>query len=229
MDINYIPIEEADMSARSTNALHRAEIHTIGDMLKLTEDSLGNIKNLGKKSIGEILDRIEYYKQLCTMSKSAEALKVEEKEDLPENRKIIADFLSVSELLTNMSYRNKVLDYVRINNIAVTDMCLSNRSVKQLLANEYKYMSDIIALSPKELNDIPHLGSNSVKEISESIKRYISKHEQRIKLFVNGDVTAALSESKLRKIIKEIFDKIGFEGLSLNELISKIALPVEIP
>lgn len=314
MDINSLPIEEAEMSVRSTNALHRAKIHTIGDMLKQTENTLRDINNLGKKSIGEILDRIEYYKQLCAMSKSAEAIKAAEKKDSPENRKVIVDYLSyndvnidalellqpsaynyllmngynklesvvfltedelmlisemdavsageivkackryvctmwdsicefayqkaekqrkdklyISELLNIMSYREDVLNYVRINNVAIDAMGLSNRSENRLLANGYNYMSDIITLSPKELNDISGLGNDSVKEISERIKRYISKHEERIKRFVNGDITAALSESKLRKIIIGIFDKIGFVGLSLNEIISRISLPIEIP
>ena len=49
MDINSLTIEEAGMSVRSTNALHRASIHTIGDMLKQTEDTLSEINNLGKR------------------------------------------------------------------------------------------------------------------------------------------------------------------------------------
>lgn len=314
MDINSLTIEEAGMSVRSTNALHRASIHTIGDMLKQTEDTLSEINNLGKKSISEILDKIDYYKQLCAMSKSAEAMKASEEAGIPKNREIISEYLSisgvsidalellparaynylllngynkledvifltedelmlirgmddvsageivkackryvrtmwdsicefankkaeeqrkeklsVSELLADMSYRNDVLAYVRTNNVAIKDMDLSNRSVNQLLANGYKYMSDIIVLSPKELNDIPHLGTGSINEISERIRQYISLHEERIKLFINGDKSAALSESTLRDIIIGIFDGMGFEGLSLNELISRIALPVEIP
>lgn len=314
MDINSFPIEETRMSVRSTNALHRAEIHTVGDMLKQTEETLQSIRNLGAKSIAEILDKIEYYKQLSAMEKSAETIKSADNVDVLENREIIVEYLScnsvsidalellpakaynhllmngyyklediifltanelmlirgmdvasvdeiykackrfvrtmwgdickfagkkaeeqrmgqlsVSEILADMSYRKNVLAYVRINEVAIEDMCLSTRAVNQLLANGYKCMSDIIVLSKNELNNIPHLGTNSVNEIYAKIRQYISMHEERIKLYINGDKGAALSKSTLKEIIIKIFDGMGFDGLSVNELISKISFPVEVP
>ena len=59
MDIKELQIDKIGLSVRSTNALRRADVHTVGDMLSYTEESLSEIRNLGKKSIEEILKKIE--------------------------------------------------------------------------------------------------------------------------------------------------------------------------
>lgn len=54
-----IPVEDLELSARALNCLVRAEIKTLDDLVNLTEDELSNIKNLGKKSLKEILDKLD--------------------------------------------------------------------------------------------------------------------------------------------------------------------------
>lgn len=67
MDIKLLSIDSIGLSVRSTNALHNANVHTVGDMLEYTEESLSQIRNLGKKSINEVLVKIKEYKQLDAM------------------------------------------------------------------------------------------------------------------------------------------------------------------
>lgn len=40
MDIKLLSIDSIGLSVRSTNALHNANVHTVGDMLEYTEESL---------------------------------------------------------------------------------------------------------------------------------------------------------------------------------------------
>ena len=54
MDVKILAIDAIGLSVRATNALHRAEIHTVGDLLRYTEETLTDIRNLGKKSIDEL-------------------------------------------------------------------------------------------------------------------------------------------------------------------------------
>ena len=63
MDVKMLSIDSIGLSNRSKNALHRAEVHTVGDMLAHTEESLNEIRNLGKKSIEEILIKIDEYRK----------------------------------------------------------------------------------------------------------------------------------------------------------------------
>lgn len=51
-------IENLDLTMRSYNCLKRAGIRTIGDLLNFTYYDLIKIRNLGRKSMKEILDKI---------------------------------------------------------------------------------------------------------------------------------------------------------------------------
>ena len=62
MNVKILSIDTIGLSVRSTNALHRANIHSVGDMLGCSEQSLYEIRNLGKKSIEEIVEKIKEYK-----------------------------------------------------------------------------------------------------------------------------------------------------------------------
>lgn len=47
-------IDDIDLSSRSLNCLKKAEIKTVGDLVKMTEDDLLQVKSLGAKSFEEI-------------------------------------------------------------------------------------------------------------------------------------------------------------------------------
>lgn len=63
-------IEEMDLSVRSYNCLKRANVHTVEDLIKKTEDDMLKVRNLGKKSLDEVIYKIESY-----------GLKLKDKED----------------------------------------------------------------------------------------------------------------------------------------------------
>ncbi|MGX9364364.1 DNA-directed RNA polymerase subunit alpha [Mycoplasma sp. 527] len=52
-----VSISKLGLSVRSENALKRAKFTTIEEVLNLTDEELANIKNLGKKSIQDIIDK----------------------------------------------------------------------------------------------------------------------------------------------------------------------------
>ena len=54
-------IEEMDLSVRSYNCLKRANIHTVEDLTKKTEDDMLNVRNLGRKSLDEVIQKLESY------------------------------------------------------------------------------------------------------------------------------------------------------------------------
>ena len=53
-----ISIEELDLSARAFNCLKRANINTVLDLISKTEDEMMKVKNLGRKSLEEIKEKI---------------------------------------------------------------------------------------------------------------------------------------------------------------------------
>ncbi len=56
-----ISIEELELSVRAYNCLKRANINSLGELLKLSYDDLMNIKNFGKKSADEVLERLRSF------------------------------------------------------------------------------------------------------------------------------------------------------------------------
>ncbi len=52
------PVEELELSVRSSNCLKNANIKTIGDLTRKTEDDIAKTRNFGKKSLQEIKDKL---------------------------------------------------------------------------------------------------------------------------------------------------------------------------
>ena len=52
-------IEELDFSVRSFNCLKRAGINTVEDLISKTEDDMMKVRNLGRKSLEEVVNKLE--------------------------------------------------------------------------------------------------------------------------------------------------------------------------
>ena len=53
------PVEELELSVRSSNCLRNENIRTIGDLTRRTEDEIAKTRNFGRKSLDEIKKRLE--------------------------------------------------------------------------------------------------------------------------------------------------------------------------
>jgi len=51
-------IEELDLSVRSFNCLKRANINTVEDLINKTEDEMMKVRNLGRKSMEEVINKL---------------------------------------------------------------------------------------------------------------------------------------------------------------------------
>ena len=54
-------IEELDLSVRSFNCLKRAGINTVEDLTTKTEDDMMKVRNLGKKSLDEVINKLHSF------------------------------------------------------------------------------------------------------------------------------------------------------------------------
>ena len=52
-------VEDMDLSVRSYNCLKRAGINTVEDLIKKSEDDMLKVKNLGRKSLDEVIHKLE--------------------------------------------------------------------------------------------------------------------------------------------------------------------------
>lgn len=53
------PIEDLELSVRSYNCLKRAGINTIGELLKKSRSEMAKVRNMGAKSLEEVINKIE--------------------------------------------------------------------------------------------------------------------------------------------------------------------------
>ena len=79
------PVEELELTVRSSNCLKNAGIKTIGDLAKKTEDEIGKTRNFGKKSLSEIKDKLKEWGLTLGMTDFS-VLKTSIK--VPENKEV---------------------------------------------------------------------------------------------------------------------------------------------
>lgn len=81
-------VEELELTVRSSNCLKNANIRTIGDLTKKTEEEIAKTRNFGKKSLSEIKDKLKEWNLSLGMtdySSLKDAIKIpENKEDKNE-------------------------------------------------------------------------------------------------------------------------------------------------
>jgi DNA-directed RNA polymerase subunit alpha len=78
------PVEELELSVRSSNCLKNANIKTIGDLTRQTEEDIAKTRNFGKKSLQEIKDRLKEWNLglgMTDYSTLKQALKVSKKKE----------------------------------------------------------------------------------------------------------------------------------------------------
>lgn len=64
IDIEFLEIEKLDLSTRIINALKRADINYVRDLMKLTKEGILEIENISTKSLEEIISVINNHKDI---------------------------------------------------------------------------------------------------------------------------------------------------------------------
>ncbi|MDR1148047.1 MAG: DNA-directed RNA polymerase subunit alpha [Spirochaetaceae bacterium] len=78
------PVEELELSIRSSNCLKVANIKTIGELVRKTEDDINQTRNFGKKSLQEIKEKLQEWGLTLGITSNSElkrALKIGVKKD----------------------------------------------------------------------------------------------------------------------------------------------------
>lgn len=321
MDTATLSINTIGLSTRSANALRRAGVHTVSDMLSCTKESLCELPNLGPKSIDEILSKIqewqtptqtetnlispasaqssaidsntwveqperkeyitawlqkqqyqisiltslsakaynllllngyEYLYQIAFLSE-ADLMQLSRMDDASANEivqlcrryindssaAILADFsaeqqnssvnATIFDILYMPEYHDMILRYARANDRPLGQLTLSSRALSRLQAQGYRQLSDIIFLTKNDLHTLPGAGAGTVQNILSVIHDYIAANAEKLTAFCTGDEIILISDSTVRSEILNLYQNIGFDGLSLSEMEHRINLPEAIP
>ena len=172
MDVKMLSIDSIGLSNRSKNALHRAEIHTVGDMLVHTEESLNEIRNLGKKSIEEILIKIDEYRKFDEKKRDSGSEQIIAQEAAPEE---------LEEWIKEDTRKEFVRAWLLEKKVKIRDLeFLSVRAFNILLFSEYDYLHQIVFMSEEELMKIPRMDDSSAGEIVRRCNHYLKNNSKAI-------------------------------------------------
>ena len=174
MDVKSINIDDIGLSVRASNCLHRVGVHTVGDMLTYTEESLQEIRNLGKKTLAEILQKIEDYKKHSEEAGFPDST-YPASAPLPE---MPEDFTAWS---VSDEGREFILSWLREQDAGITELeLLSAKAYNRLLLHQYLKLDQIIFLSAEDLMNIPWMDLTSAEEIVRMCRLYLKDHEADI-------------------------------------------------
>lgn len=172
MNIKLLQIDNIGLSRRATNALHRAGVFSVGEMFEQTEESLMNIRNIGKKSIDEILSKMEEYKELEVTGDLVTELEKIEDFDVYE------DF---EEWIDNDQIKKIAIRWIKEKGDRIDSLeLLSTRAYNLLMFAGYEYIYQIVFLTEVNLLDIHLMDDKSASEIVRFTKRYIDEKKDDI-------------------------------------------------
>ncbi len=174
MDTKTIGIDNIGLSRRSSNALHRAGVNTVGEMLTYTEEALSEIRNMGRKSIEEVLLKIEEYRKYDLEGGQPETngAAAGTMLDMPE------DF---SAWCMSEGGKGFVLDWIREKQVRTGALeLLSAKAYNYLLLNRLENLDQIIFQTTDELMEIPRMDFATAEEIVNMCRFWLKEHEAEI-------------------------------------------------
>ena len=171
--LNDAPIAALELSTRAYNALYRMKPQLTGnaheevmvsDVLKITQDDLMKIRNMGVKSAEEIIEKVKAYLNF-------ERTDSEEVQQNILRYTIAPEYELVNSIITHVSSRKTVPDVV------VDDLGLGVRATNSLRRGHVSTLSELIIQSPQQLKGFPNMGTKSVAEIMEYVPKYLDAHQ----------------------------------------------------
>lgn len=193
------PVDKLKLSVRSTNALQKAGINTVAELMSLDEEFIKRMQHVGQKSYDEIKAKIEECRNWFDDGESGSA-------DID---------------LTDEA----VLQYIKANDIVIAQTNLPLRAKNCLERAGYYYLSEIASKDRTEFLSMDGMGAKSADEIVNFIDAYFSVNKDSILAYISGDNSALLSEDAIEKKILKIFSGTGFRGLHFKDVLSALDLP----
>ena len=174
MDVKTIKIDNIGLSRRSSNALHRVGVETVGEMLGYTEETLSEIRNMGRKSIDEVLQKIEEY-QKYDSKEGLSDIEISKAESIPDMPDDFGEWCGTDE------GRAFILSWLAKKEVKISGLeLLSAKAYNRLLLNKLIDLDQIIFLSTDELMEIPRMDPSSAEEIARMCRHYLKEQEEMI-------------------------------------------------
>jgi len=191
------PLEKLNLTTRAYNALRNADINSVGGLLDYPKEKFSQLKNMGVKTIAEIIEVIDQIEIVETDHSNY-------KTDQKLKDSAAAWFIGKDGQL----YQDFPIENIRLSKRAYT--CLKGEGIK--------YISNLLDKTEADLFTIPHMGSKTVKEIIQAINLLILEPISAFQRFYN-DNSNTLADAFCCCIVQEIVKSISVHGGHLYKTI----------
>ena len=148
-DISALPL-----SVRAKNCLRRADIHTIGAMMDYPADELINIRNMGQRTVEEILG---FVRDLTEGTGEYLLVEAQGQNADPSLRASGACAESVTVFLDETG--------AVVQDIPIKDLPLSVRARNSLTRNGYQFASELVGITHDGLMQMKKMGLKTAEEV----------------------------------------------------------------
>ena len=220
MSVSKLPIDVIGLSVRSQNALSQAGYHTVGDLMHLSESDILSIRNLGKKSLEEILEKITAYRQI---SDNAADEREAVTDHLPVKAENAVDFTA---WLSEDNNQKLVLDYLKETKTNISSLVsMPVRAYNLLSFRGYDDLEQIAFMTEEQLLSIPRMDRLSAHEIEVNVKSYLEQIQDDILAFAAQRRSIGYAVSGRALLFDPAYRKRVCEYVSVNNvLIDNIGL-----
>ena len=156
--LRSISIDTLKLSVRAQNVLHRAEKHTLFDLLPCTEEELLRLPRAGQKTVQEILQRITEYRALAEADKLTCPAQEEKSAPASPEQQILA------------AVADETIDVLG----------LPTRAYNLLVLNGMTALSSILFLSEQALGLLPRMDAQTAFQICRSCQDYLTALKEKL-------------------------------------------------
>lgn len=169
MSLNNISIDAIGLSVRAENALHRIGVHTVADMLQYDEEQLLQVRNLGQKSVREILNQIKKFSEMDPADWDSYVTETSSNE------------VKVPTLPREASEPEQLLEWLREKKIHIDVLeLLSAKAYNMLMLNDLEFLYQIAFRTKEELLQIDRMDEACASEIVRWTDAWIDANKERI-------------------------------------------------
>lgn len=212
-------IEElSSLSTRTYNTMLFNGYTEIKEIVFHSHEELMKIPHMSPESANEILRKVKAY-----LEDRKDQLMAEDKDNSGEIKN-----QSIDDLIQNIHYRSRILEFVKANDISLKDMDLNIRAINCLHNSNYDYLSEIIFFSRNNLMTIKSMGAGTADIILQTINQYLKKNEDRIKRYLEGDDSVLIDDETIRSKILFLYDGTPFGGYNFAEFKRELVLPENV-
>lgn len=210
----------ADISPKAYNLLVFAGKKYIKDILFVDKSELMNIKMMDSFTATEITTSCESY----IGSQKENIITAFNKSQKQSSNSVSTVF----DILHTPEYKEKIISYLKINDISIDNWNVGNRPKNQLRRAGFSYLSEIIFFTEEDFYRMPAMGKNSVDDILEKRKEYLEHHSGRILAFCSGDSSAVITNEEIVRSILDLYTDNKFRGFSFKDFTDNLNLPADV-